>query len=204
MNLNDAFFLMLLTATVPLLVTHYLRAPVFSNDFRGWVILGGLLWMAYAVFSDVISGEILEVWKADGWYHAYMGGIIADYMRADKWNLVWDHMVIGNSMYQCYVGLIMYLTGTTDAFVTAPNGWFGFWGGLVLIRHFQSSLSLCQEGFSLAASHHFLPIGYLLDHDERQRSADVLVYLPGLREQRSPPRQFVFGGHSDGSCLELL
>ena len=135
-NLNDAFFLMLLTATVPLLVTHYLRAPVFSNDFRGWVILGGLLWMADAVFSEVISGELLEVWKADGWDHAYMGGVMADYMRADKWNLVWDHMVVGNSMYQCYVGLIMYLTGTTDAFVTASNGWFGFWGGLVLIRHF--------------------------------------------------------------------
>jgi hypothetical protein len=135
-NLNDAFFLMLLTATVPLLVTHYLRAPVFPNAFRGWVILGGLLWMAYAVFSEVISGEILEVWKADGWAHAYMGGIIADYMRADKWGLVWDHMVVGNSMYQCYVGMIMYLTGTTDAFVTAANGWFGFWGGLVLIRHF--------------------------------------------------------------------
>jgi hypothetical protein len=135
-NLNDAFFLMLLTATVPLLVTHYLRAPAFSNDFRGWVILGGLLWMAYAVFSEVISGELLEVWKADGWAHAYMGGVMADHMRADKWNLVWDHMVVGNSMYQCYVGLIMYLTGTTDAFVTASNGWFGFCGGLVLIRHF--------------------------------------------------------------------
>ena len=136
MNLNDAFFLMLLTATVPLLATHYLRAPVFSNDFRGWVILGGLLWMAYAVFSDVFSGEILEVWKADGWYHAQMGGIIADYMRADKWDRVWDHMIVGNSMYQCYVGLIMYVTGTTDAFVTVSNGWLGFWGGLVLIRHF--------------------------------------------------------------------
>lgn len=136
MNLSDGFFILLLTGTVPLLVIHYLRAPAFSNDFRGWVILGGLLWMAYAVFSDTISGEILEVWKADGWAHAYVGGIMSDHMRAGKWDLVWDHMTVGNGIYQCYVGLIMFLTGTTDAFVTTANGWFGFCGGLVLIRHF--------------------------------------------------------------------
>ncbi len=65
-----------------------------------------------------------------------MGQTMAEHMRAGKWNLVWDHMVVGNSMYQCYVGLIMFLTGSTDTFVTAANGWFGFWGGLVLIRHF--------------------------------------------------------------------
>jgi hypothetical protein len=161
-NLNDAFFLMLLTATVPLLATHYLRAPVFPNDFRGWVILGGLLWMAYAVFSDVFSGEILEVWKADGWYHAQMGGIIADYMRADKWDRVWDHMIVGNSMYQCYVGLIMYLTGTTDAFVTATDG-LDF-GADCFIRHFTKSFLM--PGRILYCFSHFLPIGYLLDYNE--------------------------------------
>jgi hypothetical protein len=136
MNLSDGFFMLLLTATVPFLVMHYLRDPAFSNNFRGWVILGGLLWMAYAVVSDTISGEVLDVWKADGWYHAQMGGAIAELMRAGKWDLVRDHMVVGNSIYQCYVGLIMYLTGSTDAFVTTANGWFGFCGGLVLIRHF--------------------------------------------------------------------
>lgn len=136
MNINDALFLMLLTATVPILASHYLRAPAFSNDFRGWVILGGLLWMAYAVFSDVLSGELLDVWKADAWAHAYWGGVMADNMRAGKWDLVWDYMSVGNSMYQCYVGFVMYVTGTTDTFVTATNGWFGFWGGLILIRHF--------------------------------------------------------------------
>ncbi|MGB6064077.1 MAG: hypothetical protein WBG50_04680 [Desulfomonilaceae bacterium] len=136
MNLNDAFFMLLLATAVPLLATHYLRASAFSNEFRGWVILGGLLWMAYAIFSDSFSGEMLGVWKADGWYHAQMGGYIADYMRAGKWNLVWERMVVGNSMYQCYVGLIMYLTGAGDTFVTALNGWLGYWGGLVLLRHF--------------------------------------------------------------------
>lgn len=136
MNLNDVLFLVLLTATIPLLVSHYLKSPAFSNAFLSWVMLGGLLWMAYAVFSDVLSGEILEVWKADGYYHAYMGRIMADHMRDGKWDLVWDHIAIGNNIYQCYVGLIMYLTGTTDALVTATNGWFGFWGGLVLVRHF--------------------------------------------------------------------
>ncbi len=136
MNSNDVFFLMLLVTGVPLLVTHYLRSSSFSNEFRGWVILGGMLWMGYAVFSDTFSGEMLGVWKADGWAHAYVGQILAGYMRTGKWNLVWEHMVIGNSMYQCYVGFLMYLTGASDTFVTALNGWFGFWGGLVLLRHF--------------------------------------------------------------------
>lgn len=134
MNFNDVAFIFLLAALVPLLVSHYLPRSLFSSNFRTMAIVGGIAWMVYALIWDVLGAELLGIAKADALAHWYFGMNLAKQISAGSWDALLIHFRPGNNAYQCYVAVVHCFTGTTETFMSASNGWLGFWGGLAMAR----------------------------------------------------------------------
>jgi hypothetical protein len=135
-NLNDLAIEALLIFSVPLLVGHYLKRTAFSGELRGFVTVGGIVWVFYSIFSEPISEHVLGVTLLDAWWHHNEATAIAQNLANGNWDIIWDYWHTGNAAYDLAVGLLYYVTGAGMSFMTALNGWFAFLGGLVLARHF--------------------------------------------------------------------
>jgi hypothetical protein len=134
-NFVDALYIALLSVTVPVLVNRYLSGPRFSPLVRRWAMAGGILWMLYAAFSELIADSFMGVPWMDAWYHDYWARQLLEGINRGDWNRFWDHFQTGNHAYHCYITLLYY-TGASIYTPTAINGWLAFWAGLILAYHF--------------------------------------------------------------------
>ncbi len=133
----DIAVLVVLTVSVPLLVNRYLKSPQFSSGVQLLVILGGLIWLGFAFFTELTSKQLLdlEMWDAIG--HRAWALKLVPSMSMGDWQPFLDHFRVGNRAYQCYVALVHWM-GASVYTVTMINGMLCFWAGLLLVRHFSN------------------------------------------------------------------
>jgi hypothetical protein len=143
-NFTDIAFIVLLAATVPFLVNCYLLPSRFSISVRRWIIVGGLCWMVYVVFSQWVSAVIGAPWL-DAYYHDFWAQKLVEGMSRGGWSVVWNHFRVGNQAYQCYLALLYSTTGATIYTATAINGWLALWAGLILAYHFSTFCPLPKD-----------------------------------------------------------
>jgi hypothetical protein len=132
---NDALLCTPFVLSVPLLVRHYFPQPRFSQGFLALVIFGGLLWIWYAAFSDVLAELILGVTPDDALGHERFAEQFANYMCLDRWDLIWEDIRVGNPAYHFYMACVFLVTGASPTTMYVSNGWFAFWGSLALASH---------------------------------------------------------------------
>jgi hypothetical protein len=130
----DLVFIGLLGLLVPFLVEIYLKPPYVVPSAKRWVIVGGLLWLLYAVVAEPFSRLLGAPWM-DALAHAVSGQRLVVGMETHGWSALRDHYATGNRAYQCACALVMW-TGASFISMAAISGFLAFWGGLILVRSF--------------------------------------------------------------------
>ncbi len=130
----DLVFIGLLALLVPLLVEVYLKPPYVIPSAKRWVIMGGLLWLSYAVVAEPFSRLLGAPWM-DALVHAVTGQRLVAGFDTHGWSVLRDHYATGNKAYQCACALVMW-TGASFISMAAISGFLAFWGGLILVRSF--------------------------------------------------------------------
>jgi hypothetical protein len=137
LTIMDLFVLVALAASLPVLVYRYVKPSGMTTGLQPILIVGGLFWLGFAFVGEYVSQEVLSVLMYDASGHRAWALILLRAMDQGDWSVFWNHLKLGNPAYHCYAALIMYL-GCSVRTVTMLNGWFCFWGGLILIRNFIS------------------------------------------------------------------
>ena len=135
MSLNDFPLLALLFVLVPVLVGVYLKKRFFARSFRLTAVLGGWLWLVYAIFGEEITEFLLDIPPSDSPIHGRLAMDLVRLMDRNQWQAIWSDFGSGNYVYQIYLALTHYFLGATEPTWVATNGMVAFWGGLMLISH---------------------------------------------------------------------
>lgn len=129
-----------LLGLVPILVNHYLSAPNFSPRYRKRSVLGGVLWLGLGLGLNELVFNALGIPRADSWGHYVTGLELAQYMKAGDWDYIWSHGLSSNPGFQVLVGLLHFFTGMGLIGMETLTCFLGFWGCLILTRHFANIL----------------------------------------------------------------
>jgi len=134
MHVIDIPFIFLLAVCIPLLVHRMLDRDVFPQSLQQRVIIGGWLWLIYALFNEQISGFTVGIWASDDGQHEIMARGFVDFIDQGRWDLVWSHWSTGNAAWQIYLAVMYAFTGASKRFSICLNVMLAFWGGLILVR----------------------------------------------------------------------
>ncbi|MDQ7782620.1 MAG: hypothetical protein RDU20_07065, partial [Desulfomonilaceae bacterium] len=130
MHLADYPLIFLTALAIPLLVDRTLNHRIFSANLRHKIILGGWIWLLYAVCHEMISGTLFGIWYTDEVRHNFIARGIMDLIARGKWNEVWAFAEPGNSAWQLYLAFLYSFTRISNTGSTIINMFFAFWGGL--------------------------------------------------------------------------
>lgn len=134
MNPIDILLTGLIAVCIPLVVQRTLSGPAFSPKLRSMIVIGGWLWLLYALFHVFISGYLFGIWYTDEIQHNIMARSLMERMAQGRWDEVWSRAGFGNDAWQLYLALLYYYTGLSNNGATCINMFFAFWGGLILVR----------------------------------------------------------------------
>lgn len=119
---------------VPALVEIYAKPPYVPPAAKRWIILGGLLWLCYAIVAEPFSRLLGAPWM-DALAHVVWGQRLAVGFETSGWSALVNHYSTGNRAFQCACALL-HLSGGSIISMAAISGFLGFWGGLILVRSF--------------------------------------------------------------------
>jgi hypothetical protein len=140
MNLADIPLILLVALAIPVLVEHTLNRQTFSKNLRHQIILGGWIWLMYAIFHETISGSLFGIWYTDEVQHNIIAHGVVRLIDQGKWDEVWAFAEPGTNAWQLYLALLYSFTGVSNTGSTIINMFFAFWGGLILVREFAKIL----------------------------------------------------------------
>ena len=135
MPIADIIVISILVLLIPKLVERHLSSLGFRREFRMLIMLGGMLWIAYACKHELIY-SILGTEDADaiGFERHWYGTIVHAIQSHDYGLLVRKLVTPGRWFYVTYQGLFYYFTGGTVTSMLAINSFMAFWGSLTLTR----------------------------------------------------------------------
>ncbi|MFH1117962.1 MAG: hypothetical protein V1792_28915 [Pseudomonadota bacterium] len=136
MHIADIPLIFLVATAIPILVERSLDRQTFSTNLRHKIILGGWIWLAYAVCHEMISGTLFGIWTTDEIVHNMRAGDVMKLIDEGKWDQVWAFAEPGTNAWQLYLALLYSFTGVSNTGSTIINMFFAFWGGLILVREF--------------------------------------------------------------------
>ncbi len=136
MNLADIPLIFLIAPAIAVLVENTLDRRIFSKSLRHQIILGGWIWLAYAVCHEMISGTLFGIWTTDEIMHNIKARRVMELIALGKWDEVWAFAEPGTNAWQLYLALLYSFTGVSNTGSTIINMLFAFWGGLILVREF--------------------------------------------------------------------
>jgi len=133
LGLQDILLIFLLMLAVPLLVNYYLTGANFTGSFRRGVILGGILWVFYSVFGEGYLYQMMGLSPMDAYVHWSQACSAATELAKGNWPFS-RTIPLANEAYGAYLAILIYITGLSYHVAVAINGFFAFWGGLVLAK----------------------------------------------------------------------
>ncbi len=136
MHIADIPLIFLVAVAIPVLVDRTLNHQTFSTNLRHQIMLGGWIWLAYAVCHQMISGTLFGIWFTDEVQHNIMAQGLMDLIDRGKWNEIWAFAKPGTNAWQLYLAFLYSYTLISNTGATIINMFFAFWGGLILVRVF--------------------------------------------------------------------
>jgi len=136
MHLADFPLILVVALAIPVLVELTLDHQTFSRNLRHQIMLGGWIWLTYAVCHVIISGTLFGIWFTDEVQHNLKAQDIMTLIDRGRWDEVWAFAEPGTNAWQLYLALLYSFTGVSNTGSTIINMFFAFWGGLILVREF--------------------------------------------------------------------
>jgi len=138
---------------IPKLVDGYLRQVNIQREVRIFIMLGGIVWLFLAWHSpDMYS--ILGLSGTDGnTYATWAYERIIPMLEAKNYEAVFQLLASpGRRFYVAAQGLFYYFTDGTIISIQLLNGFFAYWGGLILVRLVYSSRISGHSGWAFLPS----------------------------------------------------
>lgn len=140
MNLADFPLIFLVAIAIPVLVENTLDRQNFSKNLRNQIILGGWIWLVYAICHVIVSGTIFGIWYTDEVRHNFIAQGVMKLMDQGRWDEVWAFASPGSNAWELYLAFLYNYTGLSNTGATIVNMFFAFWGGLILVKEFMKIL----------------------------------------------------------------
>jgi len=141
MSVGDVCIISSLILFVPKIVKDNLARYGFSQKLLIGVALGGIAWICFSIFHDIVY-EILGIRGTDFLEYKYAAYKYAakNLATGNYTGIVASLFSAGKGFYATYQGLVYYFTGATGYTITAINAFMAFWGSLTLCRIIYSSI----------------------------------------------------------------
>ena len=135
MAIADVIVISILVLLIPKLVEKHLASIGFGPEVRILIMLGGMLWIAYACKHEVIY-SVLGTGDADAVrFETYWYGTVVHAVQSNDYGYFIRNLTTpGRSFYVTYQSLFYYFTGGTVTSILAINSFMAFWGSLTLVR----------------------------------------------------------------------
>lgn len=133
---NDVLVILALICCVPFLVSHYLSANRFTQNFRMLALIGGFVWLILGLGGNDVIFSLLGVERMDDYWHDQQGRVVAEWLALGNWEAIGEYAITGNARFHLWVGGWYCLIGLGKTTLEAFNCFLGFWGTLALTRYF--------------------------------------------------------------------
>ncbi len=130
----DILITFLCACSVPAVVNHYLRKPLFSSRLRQNVLFGGLMWLAFSWINEGYVYELLGIYSADSRVHWTSAVQAAELLSNGTWPFS-SMIPVSNQGWRAYLMFFQLLGGGYQG-ATTLNAYAAFLGGLTLARAF--------------------------------------------------------------------